>query len=500
MEIKYKRKIRQNFMMLTQSGGLDYEEKMLEGARHANLLSFERGFEAGERVFSYEITSMQPLSRIAEQRGISGTFLRRFVLQLDEVLFAAEAYMLSKSNLLLTPEAIYVDIEEETVRFCLVPGGSFCFEEQIRELLLFLLRFAESRETEAVILCHRLFQRVCRGEFEISDLTGLVLSGKVAEAEKKTAQLHPGRQEFADVNARESISRNNHAAAGEIPGEKKAFGDPQAEAYLGNRRKTDDMPEAWENAAGSQEENAIQEKPVWGKQFLIQFLLCFVIICIAPGIVILLRGVDAALRFLPAFCIADLCVILYFGISFLEKRKHGFQVTEGAVNDADAADTAADEMTEKGERREERFLETAMRTYREEQYLDIPEQEEEAEFMQNDLQKAGVSTRQLFEGEELAEAGIRRLSPLNRAFPQIILDHFPFVIGKSRNGTDGVIEDERVSRMHARIQQKDHTYYLTDLNSTNGTKLDGYLLNANETLPLAPGQELSIAGVGYVFL
>ncbi|MDO4266481.1 MAG: DUF6382 domain-containing protein [Eubacteriales bacterium] len=478
MNIKYTRKIRQNFMLLPRTENAVYEEKMLEGINRATLLRFGMLYEEGGAYFGYEITSLQPLGRLAEQRGISGKLLKHLILRLDEALFEAEEHMLSKSNLLLIPDTIYIDMVNETVKFCLVPGGSFSFEAQMQELMLFLMRYVMPDDGDAVLLCHRLFVRVCRNEFEISDLTALVFAGKAPGAGRQTVN----REQYALPDNLPEEGEDGYAAAD----------GPYTVDQMIHRAEDRESKEAFADTAyeelpvSEEAEGGLGKRIQSGGLPLLQFLLCFVIICAAPGVVVLLRGMEAALRFLPVFCIADICVILYFGISFLEKRRKNADVSE---------DEAAYEAEYESAYEAERLK--PVRTAAEDTGF---WKEDETETAQAFVSPDDCSTGELFAGDELAAAGIRRLSPLNKAFPQILLDHFPFVIGKSRIGTDGIIEDARVSRMHAKIQQNGKGYFLTDLNSTNGTKLDGYLLNTNETLPLVPGQELSIAGIGYVFL
>ena len=56
-----------------------------------------------------------------------------------------------------------------------------------------------------------------------------------------------------------------------------------------------------------------------------------------------------------------------------------------------------------------------------------------------------------------------------------------------------------VSRLHMRIDREGDEYRVTDLNSTNGTIVDGVLLEANETVKLRAGDEICIADMRYIF-
>jgi len=72
----------------------------------------------------------------------------------------------------------------------------------------------------------------------------------------------------------------------------------------------------------------------------------------------------------------------------------------------------------------------------------------------------------------------------------IPLTKFPFYIGSTREYADYIPEAEGVSRIHCCISKKENNYYLSDLNSTNGTYLNGTevvpgreaLLSANDEI------------------
>ena len=60
-----------------------------------------------------------------------------------------------------------------------------------------------------------------------------------------------------------------------------------------------------------------------------------------------------------------------------------------------------------------------------------------------------------------------------------------FVLGKSEEGTDYCIRDNKaVSRKHAVIAKRNDGYYITDLGSSNGTKVNGHSVHKGNWVPL----------------
>ena len=82
---------------------------------------------------------------------------------------------------------------------------------------------------------------------------------------------------------------------------------------------------------------------------------------------------------------------------------------------------------------------------------------------------------------------------------EIPVRYFPFIIGKNKSITDFCLDEPGVSRLHVKLEETEQGYLVTDLNSTNGTMVDGQLLNANETCELPLGSELTIAARTFRF-
>ena len=82
----------------------------------------------------------------------------------------------------------------------------------------------------------------------------------------------------------------------------------------------------------------------------------------------------------------------------------------------------------------------------------------------------------------------------------IYLDRDLMVIGKMENAADAVISLPTVSRIHAKIRKVDEEYYLSDLNSRNGTSVNGRLLKTGEEYKLQDEDQVEFAQARYIFL
>ncbi len=82
---------------------------------------------------------------------------------------------------------------------------------------------------------------------------------------------------------------------------------------------------------------------------------------------------------------------------------------------------------------------------------------------------------------------------------KVFLTKFPFYVGSMPDYMDYVIERDTVSRFHAKFINQGEQIYLTDLNSTNGTRVNGRELNVRERVLLSEGDCILFADTEYIF-
>ena len=76
---------------------------------------------------------------------------------------------------------------------------------------------------------------------------------------------------------------------------------------------------------------------------------------------------------------------------------------------------------------------------------------------------------------------------------EVIVDHFPFRIGRKSSVNDHVIKMDGVSREHLSISKNEETYYVTDLHSTNGVKVNGIKIPPGTEYRISPGDTVKIS-------
>ena len=72
-----------------------------------------------------------------------------------------------------------------------------------------------------------------------------------------------------------------------------------------------------------------------------------------------------------------------------------------------------------------------------------------------------------------------------------------FRIGSQEGENEAVLHSKVVSRHHAMITRTGHDFFLEDLNSTNGTYLNGTLLPYHDRVKLSKMDQIVFADVAY---
>lgn len=117
---------------------------------------------------------------------------------------------------------------------------------------------------------------------------------------------------------------------------------------------------------------------------------------------------------------------------------------------------------------------------------------EETDYLEEDY------GRTIYIEQKEEETGIRKLyTPDGRVVAKLEKD--VFVIGKQKDEVDLVLEDDTISRLHARICKEEDIIYLEDLNSTNGTFKNGLRLQPYEKRRLEEGDEVRFGKLLFVY-
>lgn len=456
MEIHYKREMKRNYLVVEPEPGTQpgYEVRMLANNSIDGLLRFHVKYMDERQSYYYDITSMQPLSRLLQNRFIDKGEICQLLIQLHVALARMEEYLLSEDGILLDPDYIYVKPEGFQTGLCLVPGYLGHFPEALTQLLQYLMKKVDHRDKESVVLAYGMYQESLKENYGIEDLMRLLQREKGLETEAEEADREEEVPESTPFNCADCSDHPSAHGAPESIGVRK--GDSERSAKLRNE-------ETGEGAA------ATERLPI-KKQVAFEAALS----CGAPALVWFLQGPVFVRRYGPLFVLLPFVTAILIAVWDVSVWK--LRGGRGTVQQRRAKGTNE---------------ETAYR-------WEIPEEVEEDKLEEQSCGDETDSQTVLLAGA-LEQPQLHRLQALTSGEKDIPIAYFPFVIGKHEELVDYVLNRSTVSRLHMRIDREGEEYRVTDLNSTNGTIVDGTLLEANETVKLREGDEICIADMRYIF-
>lgn len=88
---------------------------------------------------------------------------------------------------------------------------------------------------------------------------------------------------------------------------------------------------------------------------------------------------------------------------------------------------------------------------------------------------------------------------IDNKLENIYIDKDIFLIGRMPDAVDYIINSNAIGRVHARIEKIEDDYYITDLNSKNGSYINGSRLIGNEKYKLSNGNEIKLANITICF-
>lgn len=481
MEIRFKREINHNYMIIKAPEAADsYECRMLAGNSIEGLLKFRVRTYEENREFYYEITSRQPLSRLLEQRKLSGGEIRKLLLTILGVLNRIEEYLFREEELLLDPQYIYVDPDCFSACLCLIPGFTCDLPEALSALLKVLLERVDHQDKEGVVMAYNLYQESLKENYGVGNLLRQLMPendkifitdekpvSQEAYREDSSIQIPEEKPSVLQTEARREQSRTR---SGDY--ESNDTGETNSAKTNRNLQKSNTKKER-----GKENPYIKPSKAMWPR-ILIAGAAAEIIIWYTMGEEgVRTYGIWAAAAILMAAVLAALA----------EKYLPGKSSRKGIHKAEDRTDPTWVNREQKTEI--EIISPFEVKTESQEEYYKRMRTEEQ---ISQNREEGTVLLATLDRPGNLAV-----LEGINKETGTVEIPYVPFIIGKHPDLADYCLQSQTISRLHLRIDRKEETFIATDLNSTNGTTVNGYALQANETVSIKNGDIIFLADVGY---
>lgn len=485
MYAEYKRDVSHNYLILREEEKVNtasYQVRMLTGNVIPSILKCRLQGLDGNLLFYYDITSRQSLASFYEQRKFHRKDLHMLFGGFIRVMEEMAEFLMNTDQLLLCPEYIFLDIEKREVKFCCLPDYHHPIQEQFRELTEYLLPRLDHEDPQAVSMGYGVYRKAMETGFQLEHIKEAIYQNREVTGKNDN-------KDSAQKQGQKPPENNLDGADN--------FGEKiQEKADVSHLLETD-----VENKTSKRKKDKKKEEPDFQKSSneWTGALLCVLIAAVL--IILLIFRYLGYLPGIPAEAIFGGAIILLALAAFLswtaEKKKQKKQMSaewrKKVKRELDDTYESSSEKRRKERNSEDLYeadsVQEKMPEWGDGKYK-MPEQTGETENY--------GETVVLSAGQTEGPASLVSREPGELA--TIYLDRDLMVIGKMENAADAVISLPTVSRIHAKIRKADDEYYLSDLNSRNGTSVNGRLLKTGEEYQLQDEDQVEFAQARYIFL
>ena len=457
MRAEYKRDMNHNYLILYGEDEINtdsYQVRMLVGNVIPSLLKCRIQGMDGRFLVYFDITSKQALSVLYEEKKMGVEDLRLIFGGFVKAMEDAAEYLMNPGQFIISPEYIYTDIEKQEIYFCMMPGYEKDIKEQFQFLTEYILPKIDHQDQDAVILGYGVYKRAMEDSFHLEHI-------------KEELYKTQGQQGTTTTKAEQMKTESEQRQ------ESEDF-NPEEEGF-------------WENEEINQEfvRDGEKSKRLSLPQKTGIIVLAAILLC---GIAtITLMGYLPYLEtgtILGIIIVLVACVMLFVYVSKIKKKPGALRQGREEERDNPNGITGKEpaDQTDQSQNTIKSVVKSTNKPV-------VKSSQLHADYGETVVLSAGAVS---------GPASLVSKEPGELA--TIYINEDLTVIGKLETACDAVISLPTVSRIHAKIRKKEDAYYLTDMNSRNGTAVNGRLLLPDEEYQLEPEDEVDFAQARYIFL
>ncbi len=509
-DISFERNMNHNYLILKKCNffdtgkntDTDFRIRMILENTIPGLLPVSHRMVNGESRYYYEINSLQSLDRLYQKKEIKYEELKALLSGCIKLFDRLEEYLLDGTQIIIKSEFIYINVENMEPYFVCYPDYTGDVRLSFMEFIDDILTRIDHTDQRAVMLGYQIYRYTRNQNYVLSEISSMMnhtivsmaennnVSSNVSDLKSEQQSSKADKWMFnkalseSDSNHLDnSITKNENDSDTEYKNNKSIKYDPMIYEAI-----HDDYDESvhTDKVAGIAKCKGISD--------LIGAILCVFIALSAAAIVLGARILmlfklsgKQELYLYGAIAMALMAAVLFLSC-FIKKRRHEKEI-EALECDEDYM-----EIDYKKEFTSEKPLNTASNIEKISENKKISKAgimenglyEDKYNYCNNQNQYSGET---ICLGSSVVEERMLR-GRMDGKEISISLNQLPVTVGKLASFVDYVINDNAVSKMHARFEEHDGKVYLCDLNSTNGTVKNGTLIGINNPVPLEPGDKL----------
>lgn len=506
MQVSYKRELNHNYLIIENEKDIDvngYEIRMIIENHLFGLLIMSIRYVNAKLTLYYEISSKQSMLRIYENRELEYEALKNLLFQFHKVLLMMEEYLINSNHLIIDPEYIYMNIETNEIFFIYYPGHEEDSKEAFQKLAEYILNRINHQDEKAVFLAYKMYKDTRNKNFTLEKILDFseIEYNQILEKDRNTNNAFKQVQKEESRSVFESISVSSET----IFSEESSIENEKKEEV--SNKKAGDICKI-----NNEIETVNDVKPNNIKKFyVIAGIFLFILVGLSylkySGLLPDSISYDQFLIMLgtTAMIITGSIFKIYLDIKRCKvKQDNNEAIDEWENAEQDIVRSTTQLVANEDVKQEIKaeatdtihiydFLSSktsnpSLKDSFHEIYTDVVAEEPG---MYGDTVLLG---NVLDDSEKQILWGIVKGKEVTYQ-----INHLPFTVGKLAECVDLELKDDSISRMHARFFEREGKVCLEDLNSTNGTFKNGMRLEANETVKVEVGDEISFANLTFVY-
>lgn len=456
VEARYFRDYRHSYMILqcrqTESDR-SYQFKILTSDKIKEILKCSLRYVNGMTYLYYDISSRTNLESMYRGRKMTYEQVKDLIEQLYGIYSKLGTYFMEESKLVLLPEHIYYDLSRQKYIGLYYPDYESELANPYEPLMDYLLEHIDGRDEEFADCMYRVYEMSEEANFSLED--ALQIFG--SRNKKEAVIVRP--EVFSAVKEKPIVS--------------------QTEENL-----TDLFVHSKESEA------PVQKKRSPFYPILSAFSLFGIVG--AMGIYYLYElSQEEILVLLGCVGLMGLCLVISLAGSF---KKHGGRNRNQEMKEIQTEGWPVEYQSEPEMVPLEQVLSKDM-----DLAMTFPVGRPKEGFPGEGFSETEeeCSNTVFFDSARMAEHKLYALDRRNKQ--HIELTKFPYTVGKMAGCVDCVLEDDSISRIHARFEKEGESIRMTDMNSTNGTYKNGLRMQPQETVEIEPGDEIRFGKLNYCY-
>lgn len=461
MQVIYRHGFNNNLMIIRDNNILinDYRINMIMRNKISGLLEMYIGCVNGESELSYIISSRQSIRDLFIRNKMKYEDVKKLLDGIISLGKELREYLLDINKIILDLDYIYFDVDTKNVYFCYYPNNDNAFDKSFRSMVQDIMALVEHSDYKAVELTYGIMEVCSRANFSLKQIEQYMKESAENIRYKESEKYNNNNENFNYMYSYANKTDENTKY------DKNGINDRyKNDNFNYINKQINDMDEV--SSIVSEDSNYSIEDRQNDNGGLIG-------------------------KFTKLLSNRSLKDIRNTKKDKRSKDKQVYDEDYGLLRETGNYYTESNSVDSV----ENNSIESNLYENDDFKIPDISDKLGQA--------KADYNEENINEGETVLISDIirdkkRKLFSLCD-YDDMVINEYPFTIGKANGKVDEIIEDKLVSRIHLRIDNESDKFTIEDLNSRNGTFVNGERLNPYEKVEITVGDKITIASSDYIF-